>query len=88
MRPLDVHFQLMQRLPVRTVLAKPPPDDRGGRPPAEATAELNIKIRELAAEGLKPFQIAERLGTARSTVGYHLNGKCATAAKAAQQGGK
>jgi len=85
MRALEVHFQLMQKLAdkVRTIPAKPPRPEELYRSSPAQTLNLHARIKELQAEGLQNFQIAERLHVSRATVGYHLTGKCSTAAKSA-----
>ena len=85
MRALDVHFQLMQRLPVRTIPAKPVPEEGPYHSTPQQTLALNARIKALKKSGLKNFEIAERLEVSRASISYHLNGKCSTAANAAKR---
>lgn len=73
---LRKHYELMERLGVRTVVGAPRVDQiegPGGRTVAD-TKLLHEKIQALIAKGLRNFEIAAELGISGPTVGRHRRG--------------
>jgi len=92
MRALDVHFQLMQRLPVRTVLSKRKPPEPGvfysdrkpGRGTSEEVRRMSRRIERMRAAGVERADIAEALNLSTATVDRYV-ALISTAAKAAKR---
>lgn len=101
MKPLlpveRLHFDLMQRLPVRTVETRrqfsdalpnvPSPRSRGGRPRTEEVLELNRRLKRLRAAGHTYEEMQAITGAHPNTINRHLNDQVLTA-KATTTGGK
>ena len=91
------HFDLMLRLPVRTVESRrefdtaphpAPPVRSGGRPRTQDLLELNRRIKRLKAAGHTFEEIRAITGAHQSTITRHLTDKISTLAKAKTEGGK
>lgn len=100
MKPLlpveRLHFDLMHRLPVRTVESRrefdtaphpAPPIRNAGRPRTEDLLELNRRIKRLKAAGNTFEEIRAITGAHPSTISRHLTDRISTLAKA-RNGGK
>ena len=101
MKPLlpieRLHFDLMHRLPVRTVETRrqfddapfhAPPVRVAGRPRTQDLLELNRRIKRLKAAGHTFEEIRAITGAHPSTISRHLTDKISTLAKATTSGGK
>ena len=95
MKPLlqveRLHFDLMQRLPVRKVEARrefdtaphpAPPVRTTGRPRTQDLLDLNRRIKRLKASGHTFEEIRAITGAHPSTISRHLTDRISTLAKA------
>lgn len=78
---LEVHLRLMQQLPVRTHIKKPPIHERSIHAPKKTTArtrtlrqtsKIRAKVKELRAKGLTNPQIGRKLNISRQLAYYLL----------------
>jgi DNA-binding NarL/FixJ family response regulator len=92
MRPLEVHLELLRRLPVRTVASKRKPplpcvyySNRisGSLRDVEEQVRLIRRVLRMAAAGVERPDIAEALNLSTGTVDKYLAGNISKAAKAA-----
>lgn len=86
MSPREVHFSLMQKLPVRTVPERPKPElnrapahgdsrNNGRRRTPEEMLRLNKRVKALLSYGLQFDEVASELQVSIATVTRHASDK-------------